>query len=85
MKKWQKVSGIIALAVLAIINSAVCLFYLQYAASIYFEPGVNSQDIIEIMQIYSQNAIRDIGYFVLANYLIIVLLFICLWRKGGKR
>ena len=85
MKQWQKVSGIIALAVLAILNSAGCIFYSQYAASIYFEPGVNSQDIIEIMRIYSQNAIRDIGYFVLANYLIIVFLFICLWRKGGER
>lgn len=85
MKQWQKVSGIIALAVLAIINGAVCLFYLQYAASIYILPGVDTHDAIEIMQDYYQNTIREICYLILANYLIILFLFICLWRKGGKR
>ncbi len=33
----------------------------------------------------SHDALLNIGYLVLANYLIIVFLFICLWRKGGKR
>ena len=81
MKQWQKVSGIIALAVLAIINSAVFLFHLQYSASIYILPGVDTHEAIETMRIYYQNAILEIGYLVLANYLIIVLLFIYLWQK----
>lgn len=85
MKQRQKVSGIIALAVLAIINSAACFFYLQYSASIYILPGVDTHNAIEIMQDYYQNAIREICYLILANYLIILFLFICLWRKGGKR
>jgi len=33
----------------------------------------------------SHDALLNIGYLVLANYLIIVFLFICLCRKGGKR
>ena len=32
----------------------------------------------------SHHALLNIGYLVLANYLIIVFLFICLWRKGDK-
>lgn len=33
----------------------------------------------------SHDALLNVGCLVLANYLIIVLMFICLWRKGGKR
>lgn len=33
----------------------------------------------------SHEALLNVGYLLLANYLIIVLLFICLWGKGGKR
>ena len=33
----------------------------------------------------SHDALLNIGYLVLANYLIIIFLFICLCRKGGKQ
>ena len=33
----------------------------------------------------SHEALLNVGYLLLANYLIIALLFICLYRKGGKR
>lgn len=85
MKKWQKITGIIALIVLAILNIASCIFYPEYVTSIYFEPGGNTQDAIEIMQTYSRQAIKDMGYLVFANYAVILFMFICLWRKGGKR
>lgn len=85
MNKWQKITGIIALLVLASLNVAVCIFYWGYAASIYFEPGGATQDAIEIMRTYSQHAIKGVSYLVCANYIIALCLFICLWRKGGKR
>jgi hypothetical protein len=85
MKKWQKIIGIIALVVLAILNIIICVSYLEYAASIYFEPGGNTQDAIEIIQTDSQYAIKKLSYLVYANYIIALFLFICLWRKGGKR
>lgn len=74
-----------ALIVLAILNIASCIFYTEYATSIYFEPGGNTQDVIEIMRAYSRHAAKDMGYLVFANYAVALFLFICLWRKGGKR
>lgn len=85
MKKWQKITGIIALIVLAILNIASCIFYPEYATSIYFEPGGSTLDAIEIMRAYSRQAIKAMGYLVYANYAVALFLFICLWRKGGKR
>lgn len=85
MNKWQKIVGIVVLMVLAILNIASCIFYTEYVTSIYFEPGGNTQDAIEIMQAYSQQAIKYMGYLVFANYAVILFMFICLWRKGGKR
>lgn len=85
MKKWQKIIGIIALLVLAILNVAICIFYWGYAASIYFEPGGAPQDAIEIMRTYSQHSIKVVSFLVCANYIIALFLFICLWKKGGKR
>lgn len=85
MNKRQKITGIIALLVLASLNVAVCIFYWGYAASIYFEPGGATQDAIEIMRTYSQHSIKVVSFLVCANYIIALFLFICLWRKGGKR
>ena len=85
MNRWQKIMGIIALVVLAILNIVMCVFYLKYATSIYFEPGGNTQDAVEIMRTYSQYAIKKLSYLVYANYIVALFLFIYLWRKGGKR
>lgn len=85
MKKWQKITGIITLIVLAILNIASCIFYPKYATSIYFEPGGNTLDAIEFMRAYSRQAIKAMGYLVYANYAVALFLFICLWQKGGKR
>ena len=84
MKKYLKILGIITLVVLAILNIVICVYYLEYTA-IYFEPGGSTQDAIEIVRTYSQYAIKRLSYLVYANYIITLFLFICLWRKGGKR
>ena len=73
------------LMVLAILNIASCIFYPEYVTSIYFEPGGNTQDAIEIIRAYSRHAIKDMGYLVFANYAITLFLFLAIWRKGGKR
>ena len=85
MRGWQKITGIIALIVLALLNIASCIFYPEYVTSIYFEPGGNTQDAIEIIRAYSRHAIKDMGYLVYANYAVALFMFICLWRKEVKR
>ena len=73
------------LMVLAVLNITNYIFYTEYPISFYFDSGRNIQDAIEIIRTYSQNAIKDMGYLVFANYAITLFLFIALWRKGGKR
>lgn len=85
MKKWQKITGSIALVVLAILNVAICISSFNLPVSIYFEPSGTTYDAIEIVRKYSQSAIKDVSYLVCANYIIALFLFIYIWRKGGKR
>ena len=84
MKKWQKIMGTITLAALAILNIILCVYYLEYATSIYFEPEVSTQYAIEIMRTHSRYAIKNLSYLVYTNYIVALFLFMCLWRKGGK-
>lgn len=79
MKKWQKISGIVALAVLAIINFVI--YELSYMQTMY----IKGHPSVERVLSDSHEALLNVGYLLLANYLIIALLFICLYRKGGKR
>lgn len=78
MNKWQKIVGIVSLAILAIINFVI--YGLSDMQTIY-----KGHPSAERVLSDSHDALLNIGYLVLANYLIIVFLFICLWRKGGKR
>ena len=77
-KMWQKTAGIVSLAILAIINFVI--YGLSDMQTIY-----KGHPSIERVLSDSHDALLNIGYLVLANYLIIVFLFICLWRKGGKQ
>ena len=79
MKKWQKISDIVTLAILAIINFVI--YELSYMQTMYIKKYPSVERVLSD----SHDALLNIGYLVLANYLIIVFLFICLWRKGGKR
>jgi hypothetical protein len=85
MNRWQKITGTIALAFLAILNIILCVYYLEYATSIYFEPEGSTQDAIEIMRSCSRYAIKNLSCLVYTNYIIALFLFIFLWHKGGKR
>lgn len=79
MNKWQKISGIVSLAILAIINFVI--YGLSYMQTLYIKGHPSAERIMSDFH----DALLNVGYLILANYLIIVLLFICLWRKGGKR
>lgn len=84
MKKWQKIMGTIALAALAILNIILCVYYLEYATSIYFEPEGSTQDAIEIMRTHSRYAIKKSQLSCIYQLFVALFLFMCLWRKGGK-
>lgn len=79
MKKWQKISVIVALAVLAIVNFVI--YELSYMQTMY----IKGHPSVERVLSDSHEALLNVGYLLLANYLIIVLLFIYFWRKGGRR
>lgn len=81
MKKWQKIAGIITLVVLAVLNIILCVYYLEYATSMYFEPGGSTQDAIEIMRTHSRYAIKIL---VILYIPIILLLYSCSCVFGGK-
>ena len=81
MKKWQKIAGIITLVVLAVLNIILCVYYLEYATSMYFEPGGSTQDAIEIMRTHSRYAIKIL---VILYIPIILLLYSCSCVSGGK-
>lgn len=79
MKKWQKIVGIIALAVLAIVNFVI--YGLSYMQTMYIKGRPSVDKVLSD----SHHALSNVGFLALANYIIIIFLFICLCRKGGKR
>lgn len=79
MYKRQKIVGIVSLAILAIINFVI--YGLSDMQTMYIKEHPSAERVLSD----SHDALLNIGYLVLANYLIIVLMFICLWRKGGKQ
>lgn len=79
MKKWQKISGLVALVVLAIVNFVI------YGSSFMQTMYIKDRPSIDQVLLNSHRALSNVGFLVLANYLIIIFLFTCLWRKGDKR
>ena len=79
MNKLQKTLGIITLAILAIVNFVI--YGLSYMQIMYIKGHPSVEKVLSD----SHEALLDVGYLVLANYLIIVFLFICLWKKGNKQ
>lgn len=77
MKKWQKIVGIFTIAVLGIVNFII---YAMSDINVMYLKGPIDPILIKCRQ-----SISNMGYLILANYLIIIFLFICLWRKGGKK
>lgn len=79
MKKWQKILSIVALAILTIVNFVI--YGLSYVQTMY----IKGHPSVERVLSDSHDALLNVGYLVLANYLIIIFLFICLWQKGYKK
>ena len=75
MKRWQKILSMVALAILTIVNFVI--YGLSYVQTMY----IKGHPSVERVLSDSHDALLNVGYLVLANYLIIIFLFICLWQK----
>ena len=78
MKKWQKITGLIALSLIAIyelLTWANTYVYLKYVV----EPTDNEL-LIEQSYMY----IDGLSLGMWMNLSLAIFLFICLWWKGGK-
>ena len=64
MKKWQKIVGIIALAVLAIVNFVI--YGLSYIQTMY----IKGHPSVERVQSDFHHALSNVGFLALANYII---------------
>lgn len=79
MKKWQKITGIIALTLIAVFelltwaNSYVDMKYL-------IEPYCDNYPVERTYLI-----IDSLSFGMWLNLILALFLFVCLWRKGGKR
>jgi len=78
MKKWQKISGLVALAVLAIVNFVI------YGSSFMQTMYIKDRPSIDRVLSDSYRALSDVGFLVLANYRCNHIPVIYLWKKGGK-
>ena len=67
--------SMVALAILTIVNFVI--YGLSYVQTMY----IKGHPSVERVLSDSHDALLNVGYLVLANYLIIIFLFICLWQK----
>lgn len=85
MKKWQKITGIAGIALLAYAHIEVLRNYLQ----IMNFSGGWQKDIEQEWFVYyiDKNIKLFWAYHILSfmDLMIILFFFICIWRKGGKR
>lgn len=85
MKKWQKITGIAGIALLAYAHIEVLRNYLQ----IMNFSGTWQKDIEQEWFVYyiDKNIQLFWAYHILSfiDLMIILFFFICFWRKGGKR
>lgn len=79
MKQWQKVVGVIAFGAIGICELLLSLN--AYMDLKYFIEPYDIPDIID--RIYLR--VDSLSVVLWLNYFIALALFICLWRKGGKR
>lgn len=79
MKQWQKIVGIISFGLIG--TSLACsIFEIQ---SIYIGQDLICDENRILWKV--QSNIIALGCLAISLYLIAIALFICLWRKGGKR
>lgn len=79
MRKWQKIVGVVGFGVIGIYELLLCTntyVDLKYIIELYDIP-----DIIDRMYLRAD----ALSAALWLNYIIALFMFICLWRKGGKR
>jgi len=79
MKLWQKIICVIAIGVIGIYELLLCAN--TYVDLKYIIEPYDIPDIIDRMYLRADALSASLWI----NYFIALVLFICLWRKGGKR
>ena len=79
MKKWQKIVGITVFGVIGIYE--LLLWVNAYLDLKYIVEPYDISDIIGRMYL----RIASLSIALWFNYFIALFMFICLWRKGGKK
>lgn len=79
MKKWRKTVGVIAFGVIGMCE--LLIFANTYMDLKYITLDIYWPD--EIERLYQRT--NSLSIALLLNYIIVLALFICLWRKEGKR
>lgn len=83
MKRWQKISGVIALAILTAyewlvwVNAQLDLKYI-------FTP-YGAYDIDNIVVERAHLRMDSLSALMWLNMVLVIVLFVRLWKKGGKR
>lgn len=79
MKKWHKIVGVITFGAIGIYELLLCAN--AYVDLKYIIEPYDISDITDRM--YLRTDALSASLWI--NYFIALALFICLWRKGGKR
>ncbi len=79
MKKWQKIVGIIAFALIDIYE--LLIWVNAYVDMKYIVESYGNNFLTERMYM----RIGSLSFGMWLNFALAIFLFICLWRKGGKR
>ena len=79
MKKWQKILGVIAINALILAHIMILLDYCHLAEN----AGAWCAEVTQesFFDCIYMSKLHLMGY----QLIVIIFLFICLWRKGGKR
>ena len=79
MKKWQKIVGIIAFALIVIYE---LLIWINAYVDMKYIVEPNENDFLEECM-YMR--IDSLSFGMWLNFALAIFLFICLWQKGGKQ
>lgn len=79
MKKWQKISGVIVGAIIGVLNFII-FREIEY---VYISNDLIGEDNLPLWQVRDYFIALEVLFIV--TYIAGIILFIKLWRKGGKR
>lgn len=81
MKKWQKILGCIALAILVCVELFLFGIYYGVISSSLWQLQLQYHESIDSQQF----AVDVVSIMMWGNLILALILFICLWKKGGKK